>query len=89
MTFHYENMSVQYEAISKSEKTDIFRCNNVTFFQIFARIIDCEYTLEPPQWGGSNEYPQSIETVLTSTHNLCFRAKIRKMNTPVNPSYTI
>ena len=32
----------------------------------------------------------SIEAVLTSTHNLCFRAKIRKkMNTPVNPSFTI
>ena len=28
--------------------------------------------------------------VLTSTHNLCFRAKIRKiMYTPVNPSFTI
>ena len=24
-----------------------------------------------------------------STHDLCFRAKIRKMNTPVNPSFTI
>ena len=24
-----------------------------------------------------------------STHNLCFRAKIRKMYTPVNPSFTI
>ena len=24
-----------------------------------------------------------------STHNLCFRAKMRKMYTPVNPSFTI
>ena len=24
-----------------------------------------------------------------STHNLCFRAKIRKMYTPVHPSFTI
>ena len=31
-----------------------------------------------------------IEAVLTSTHDLCFRAKIRKiMYTPVNPSFTI
>ena len=22
--------------------------------------IDCGYSLEPPQWGGSNEYPQSM-----------------------------
>ena len=34
------------------------------FFLIFAQNTDCGYTLEPP--------------VLTSTHNLCFRAKIRK-----------
>ena len=29
------------------------------------------------------------EAVLTSTHNLCFLAEIRKMYTPVNPSFTI
>ena len=29
------------------------------------------------------------EAALTCTHNLCFRAKIRKMYTPVNPSFTI
>ena len=38
--FHYENMSVQYEAISKSGKNDIFRCKKVTFFLIFAQNID-------------------------------------------------
>ena len=27
--------------------------------------------------------------VLTTTHNLCFRAKIGKMITPVNPRFTI
>ena len=25
-----------------------------------AQNIDCGYSLEPPRWGGSNEYPQSI-----------------------------
>ena len=44
---HYENMSVHYEAISKSGKNDIFKCKNVTFFLIFAQNIDCGYTLEP------------------------------------------
>ena len=39
----------------------------------------CEYSLEPPHRGGSNEYPQSL-----------FCAEIRKiMYTPVSPSFTI
>ena len=38
------------------------------FFLIFAQNIDCGYTLEPP----------------TSTHNLCFRAKIRKIGIPLH-----
>ena len=29
------------------------------------------------------------EAVVMSTHNLCFRTKIRKMHTPVNPSFII
>ena len=29
-------------------------------FLIFAQNIDRGYTLEPPQWGGSNEYPRSM-----------------------------
>ena len=29
-------------------------------FLIFAQNIDCGYTLEPPQCGGSNEYPKSM-----------------------------
>ena len=51
-------------------------------FLIFAQIfyIDCRYSLEPPH----------IKAILTSTHNLCFRAKVRKlMYPPVNPSFTI
>ena len=48
-------------------------------FFFFAQNIDRGYTLEP-----------LTEAVLTSTHNLCFRAKIRKkMYTPVNPSFSI
>ena len=48
-------------------------------FLIFAQNIDCGYTLEPPQRGGSNEYPQSM-----------FCSEIKKnMYTPVNPSFTI
>ena len=29
-------------------------------FLISAQNLDCEYSLEPPRWGGSNEYPQSM-----------------------------
>ena len=29
-------------------------------YLIFALNIDCGYLLEPSQWGGSNEYPQSM-----------------------------
>ena len=29
-------------------------------FLISAQNIDCGYSLEPPRWGGSNEYPQSV-----------------------------
>ena len=29
-------------------------------FLIYAQNIDCEYSLEPPRRGGSNEYPQSM-----------------------------
>ena len=29
-------------------------------FHIFAKNIDCGYSLEPPRRGGSNEYPQSM-----------------------------
>ena len=45
----------------------------VIFFIFFAQNMDGGYT----------------EAVLTSTHNLCFRAKIRKKYTPANPSFTI
>ena len=33
---------------------------NSDIFPISAQNIDCVYSLEPPQGGGSNEYPQSM-----------------------------
>ena len=32
----------------------------IDIFHISAQNIDCGYSLEPPRWGGSNEYPQSM-----------------------------
>ena len=43
---------------------------NFNIFLIFAQNIDCGYTLEPP--------------CLTSTHNLCFGGKIRKIGIPLH-----
>ena len=41
-------------------KNENFQIKNPEIFHIFAQNIDCGYSLEPPRWGGSNEYPQSM-----------------------------
>ena len=51
-----------------------FSRKNDTFL-IFAPNIDCGYKIEPPR---------RCEAVLTSTHNLCFVAKIRKIGLPLH-----
>ena len=43
----------------------------------FAQNFDCGYTLESPQLGDSNEYPQSM-----------FWSKYKKKYTLVNPNFT-
>ena len=76
---HYANMSVQYTAIFHGCKNDNFQMNLFDIFHIFAQNIDCRYTLEPPQRGGSKEYPQSM-----------FWSKNKKnMYTRVNPTFSI
>ena len=76
---HYANMSVQYTAIFHGCKNDNFQMKFFDIFLIFAQNIDCGYTLEPPQRGGSNEYPQSM-----------FWSKNKKnMYTRVNPTFSI
>ena len=34
------------------------KCSDI--FHISTQYIYCGYSLEPPRWGGSNEYPQSM-----------------------------
>ena len=41
-------------------KHENFQMKNSDIFPSSAQNIDCGYSLEPPRWGGSNEYPQSI-----------------------------
>ena len=51
---------MQYAEIFKVVKNENFQKKNFDIFLIFAQNTDCGYTLEPPQRGGSNEYPQSM-----------------------------
>ena len=64
LSYHYENMPMSYTAIYHRCKTNNYQMKNCDIFFIFAQNSDCGYTI--------------TEAVLTSTHNLCFRAKIRK-----------
>ena len=56
---HYKNMPMQYIEIFKDvkKKEKFNRKKKDIFFLIFAQNIHCEYALEPPRRGGSNEYP--------------------------------
>ena len=56
---HYEAMPMQYIENFLSRKIRNYIKKN-DIFLIFAQNIDCGYTLEPPQRGGSNVYPQSM-----------------------------
>ena len=51
----YENTPIQIPP-----KTENFQIKKSDIFHISAQNIDCWYSLEPPQRGGSNEYPQSM-----------------------------
>ena len=76
---HYASMPVQYTAIFHGCKNDNFQIFFGDIFLIFAQNIDCGYTFEPHQRGGSNEYPQSM-----------FWSKNKKnMYTRVNPIFSI
>ena len=41
-------------------KNENFQIKKSDIFQDSAQDIDCEYSLEPPRRGGSNEYQQSM-----------------------------
>ena len=73
---HYENTPIQIYRKFHLQKLKNIQIKNSDIFQISAQNMDCGYSLEPPRWGGSNEY-----------HNLCFLGEIRKNN--VNPGFTI
>ena len=71
---------MQYtEIFFSGVKIKIFIGKFMIFFFIFAQNIDCRYTLELPRLG---------EAILTSTFNLCFGTKLRKiMGIPYIPHF--
>ena len=68
--FHYANMPMEYAATFKDCKNDIFQMKNCDVFLIFA--------LKHRLWVlVKNRLNEAVLTILTSTHNICFRAYIR------------
>ena len=48
-----------------------FSNKNADIFHISAQNIECEYSLEPPRRGGSNEYHQSMFSSRIKKNNIC------------------
>ena len=69
-TCHYENMPIQIYWKFYHQKNENFQMKNSDFFPISAQNIDCGYSLEPPRWGGSNEYPQSMFSSKNKENNV-------------------
>ena len=72
--FNYENTPIQYTVIFKGCQNDYFQIKKCDIFLISAQ--------KHRSW-------VHLRTASVSTHHLCFRAKIRKIYTPVKPSFTI
>ena len=51
-------------------KTENFPIKNSDIFHISAQNIDCGYLLEPPWWGGSNEYPHPMFSSQNKKNNV-------------------
>ena len=68
--YHYENTPIQIYCKFHPQKLKIFRWKTSDIFHISAQNIDCGYSLEPPRWGGSNEYPQSMFSSRNKKNNV-------------------
>ena len=58
--YHYETPIQIYWKFYHQKKNKIFQIKKSDIFHISAQNIDYGYALELPQWGSSNEYPQSM-----------------------------
>ena len=69
-----KNLPMQYtEIFSEEKKNENFIGKKKDIFLIFAQNIDC-----------GTRQNRLAEAVLTSTHNLCFGAKMRKIGIPLH-----
>ena len=80
IVFHYDKTHVcNIQRFLQLLKTILFQLKLFYIFSYFGQNIDCGYTLELSQLLYSK-----------SSHNVCFRAKIRKVTyTPLHPRLTI
>ena len=67
---HYENTPIQIHCKCYRWKYENIKMKNCDIFLIFAQNIDLGYSLEPPRWGGSNEYPQSMFSTRNKKNNV-------------------
>ena len=51
---------IKYIENFTTKKFENFQIKNSDILHISAQNTDCRYSLEPPRWGGSNGYTQSI-----------------------------
>ena len=68
---HNENTPIKIYRKLHLQKNENFQIKNSDIFIISAQNIDCGYSLEPPQRGGSNEYPQSMFSSKNKKNNAC------------------
>ena len=57
---HFENTPIQIYWTFHHQKSETFMIKKFWYFHISPQNIDCGYSLEPPQRGGFNEYPQPM-----------------------------
>ena len=91
LLYHVRIAKVQISHWVPSMFADIFCSFYITKTRLFKYIEN--FTTKPWKFSdrkNSYMFHISAQNILTSTHNLCFWAEIRKiMYTPVNPSFTI
>ena len=67
---HYENTPIEIYWKCYNQKLANFQIRNCDIIHISSQNIDCEYSLEPPRRGGSNEYPESMFFKQTKKNNM-------------------
>ena len=67
---HHENTHIQICRKFHLQKLNFFLIKNSDIFHNSVQNIDCAYSLEPPQRGGSKRYPQSMFSSKNKKNNV-------------------